>query len=116
MRTQQDYARHSWLLGMEALDTVRSYSPDAERTLREALRESGLRLYLGLCDLPYDVFFEAVPPPHRAFFAELELYFQSDDCICTHGVCHRLLVRGRAEQQAAVRSLRVNNLSVPMHW
>jgi serine/threonine protein phosphatase 1 len=84
LRTQQDYARHSWLLGMEALDTVRSYSPDAERTLREALREAGLRLYLGRCDLPYDVFFEAVPPPHRAFFAELELYFQSDDCICTH--------------------------------
>ena len=25
LRTQQDYACHSWLLGMEGLDTVRSY-------------------------------------------------------------------------------------------
>lgn len=84
LRTQQDYTRHSWLLGMEALDTVRSYSLEAERTLREALRDAGLRLYLGHCDLPYDVFFDALPASHRAFFAQLALSFQSDDCICTH--------------------------------
>ena len=45
LRTQTDYARHSWLLGMEALDTVRSYSPEAERTLRDAIAEAGLQLY-----------------------------------------------------------------------
>jgi serine/threonine protein phosphatase 1 len=84
LRTQRDYARHSWLLGMEALETVRSYSPEAERTLREAIREAGLRLYLGRCDLPYGVFFDAVPPSHRAFFAQLGLSYENDDCICTH--------------------------------
>ncbi len=84
LRTQKDHTRHSWLLGMEGLDTVRSYSPEAEGTLRDALREAGLRLYLGRCDLPYDVLFDAVPPSHRAFFAQLGLSFQSDDCICTH--------------------------------
>lgn len=83
-RTQNDHTRHSWLLGMTALDTVRSYSPAAERTLREAAGEAGLRLYLGRYDLPYGVFFDAVPPSHRQFFAQLRLSFQSSDCICTH--------------------------------
>ena len=84
LRTQMDYTRHSWLLGMEALSTIRSYSVQAERTLREALREAGLRLYLGRCALPYDAFFDVIPPSHRAFFAQLGLSFQNDDCICTH--------------------------------
>ena len=84
LRTQKDYARHSWLLGMEALDTVRSYSLEAERTLREALRDAGLRLYLGRCKLPYEVFFDALPPSHRAFFAQLAVSFHDADCICTH--------------------------------
>src|SRR5258707_998339 len=39
LRTREDYTRHSWLLGMEGLDTIRSYSPEAVRTLREALDE-----------------------------------------------------------------------------
>ena len=84
LRTRQDYTRQSWLLGMGALDTVRSYSPDAARMLRDACREAGLRLYLGGCDLPYDLFFDAVPPSHRAFFSQLALSFESDDCICSH--------------------------------
>jgi hypothetical protein len=41
-------------------------------------------LYLGRWELPYDVFFDAVPASHRAFFAELLLCYQSPDCICTH--------------------------------
>ena len=84
LRTQEDYTRHSWLLGMEALDTVRSYSVEAERTLREAACEAGLQLFLGRCSLPYDVFFNALPLLHRAFFGELVLSFHNDDCICPH--------------------------------
>ena len=84
LRTEEDYTRHSWLTGMEAVDTVRSYSPEAERTLRAALGKAGLRLYLGRCALPYEVFFDAVPPSHRAFFAQLWPCFQNGDCICTH--------------------------------
>ena len=29
LRTMRDYRRHSWLLGMEPLETIRSYSPAA---------------------------------------------------------------------------------------
>ncbi len=84
LRTRDDYSRHSWLLGMEALDTVRSYSAEAERTLREARREAGLRVYLGGFELPYGAFFDALPPDHRAFFDQLQLSHRTGDCICTH--------------------------------
>ncbi len=84
LRTQQDYACHSWLLGMEGLDTVRSYSPEAERALRGDVKEAGLRLYVGRYELAYDQFFDVLPESHRAFFAELVLFFESPDCICTH--------------------------------
>ena len=84
-RTQHDYARHSWLLGMEAFDTIRSYSVDAERTLRNAASDAGLQLYMGRCALPYEVFFEAMPPEHIRFFESLRLYHQTADCLCTHG-------------------------------
>ncbi len=84
LRTQKDYACHSWLLGMEGLDTVRSYSPEAERALREDVKEAGLRLYVDRYELAYDQFFDLLPEPHRAFFAALVLGFESPDCICTH--------------------------------
>jgi serine/threonine protein phosphatase 1 len=84
LRTRSDYRQHSWLLGMQPFDTIRSYSPEAERTLVEARRVAGLKVYLGECDLPYNAFFDAVPPSHHAFFDRLPLSFQNDDCICTH--------------------------------
>ena len=33
LRTFHDHRRHSWLLGMEAFDTIRSYSAEAEHVL-----------------------------------------------------------------------------------
>ena len=52
LRTLRDYARHSWLLGMERFDTIRSYSVDAARTLSEAVANAGAELTLGHCALP----------------------------------------------------------------
>ena len=85
LRTLRDYGRHSWLLGMEAFDTIRSYSVDAVGMLREAASNAGAQLYLGHCALPYEVFFDCVPPDHIRFFDGLRLYHQSADCLCTHG-------------------------------
>ena len=85
LRTQHDYGRHSWLLGMEAFDTIRSYSVDAERTLRTAVSDAGLQLYMGHCALPYEVFFESIPPEHIKFFETLQAYHKTADCVCTHG-------------------------------
>jgi serine/threonine protein phosphatase 1 len=84
LRTQGDHTRHSWLIGMEALDTVRSYSLTAARVLLEALSEAGLELYLGRRELPYKQFFDSLPASHRAFFAELLPFLKTPDCVCTH--------------------------------
>jgi hypothetical protein len=53
---------------MEAFDTIRSYSVDAARTLREAVAHAGAELYLEHCALPYESFFECVPADHIRFF------------------------------------------------
>jgi len=84
LATRSNYRRHSWLFGMEAFDTVRSYSPEADQIIRKTMRESGLQVYTGHQDLPYDAFFDAMPKSHTAFFDGLALSFQSEDCICAH--------------------------------
>jgi Calcineurin-like phosphoesterase len=92
-RTQHNYRRHSWLMAMEALTTIRSYSEQAEAELRVAMSESGLQLYLGRVRLPYDRFFASLPQAHRAFFDDLEPCFEADGCFCSHaGVDPRVAI------------------------
>lgn len=57
LRTLDDRTRHSWLVGMEALDTIRSYSEEAAITLTDAMAELGIRLFTEKAALPYDAFF-----------------------------------------------------------
>lgn len=85
LRTKDDYTHHSWLLGMEADDTIRSYSHEAADAIRAAAREARGDLYGGLCALPYELFFEALPPTHRQFFETLGLFHETPECLCTHG-------------------------------
>jgi serine/threonine protein phosphatase 1 len=85
LRTLRDYHCHSWLLGMEAFDTMQSYSVEAARTLREAKSHAGAGLYLGRGALPYEAFFDCVPQEHIRFLEGLRLYHQTADCVCTHG-------------------------------
>src|SRR6185437_14833040 len=73
LRTLHDPKRHSWLLGMEGLDTIESYSPHAARAVREAMADAGLQLYLGVGAVPYDLFFGAMPREHLRFFETLRL-------------------------------------------
>jgi serine/threonine protein phosphatase 1 len=84
LRTVADDSRHSWLLGMEGITTIRSYSPEAADVLRVAVQEQGPRLLLGRCRLPYHVFLDAMPPAHRDFLSTLSLCFDGRDCLCSH--------------------------------
>ena len=84
LQTQADYSKHLWLLGMEALTTVRSYSPEAAIALRKAMLDAGLELYTGGCELPYQLFFDVMPASHRTFFSELALWHESAECLCSH--------------------------------
>lgn len=83
--TCHDYTRHSWLVGMEALDTIRSYSPAAAKELSVALEEHGLRLFTYKMPLPYESFFNAMPSEHVEFFQQLEVFHRSPDILCVHG-------------------------------
>jgi len=85
LRTLSDHTRHSWLLGMEALETIRSYSTDAAEELRTALSKAGLRPYLGRGALPYQAFFDCVPHDHIQFFRSLRLFHRNADGVCSHG-------------------------------
>ena len=85
LRTLGDYGRHSWLLGMEAFETIHSYSVEASVALREAVSEAGPALFLGRHALPYDLFFENVPKAHLSFFESLLPFYEGSDGICVHG-------------------------------
>jgi serine/threonine protein phosphatase 1 len=85
LRTRRDYHHHSWLLGMEAFDTIRSYSVEAAETLRDAVSNAGASLYAGHCALPYEAFFDCMPKAHIEFFESLRWSYQGPDCVCTHG-------------------------------
>jgi serine/threonine protein phosphatase 1 len=85
LRTLRDHRRHSWLLGMEAFDTIRSYSVEAAARLHDAASRAGASLVLGDAALPYELFFEAMPASHLDFLERLSLYDRGPDCICAHG-------------------------------
>jgi serine/threonine protein phosphatase 1 len=85
LQTMRDHRRHSWITGMEAFDTIRSYSPDAERVLRQAIGSAGLAFYLRKTALPYEAFFDCVPRAHIEFFESLQPFHQNADCVCVHG-------------------------------
>jgi serine/threonine protein phosphatase 1 len=85
LRTLRDYRRHSWLLGMEAFETIGSYSAAAVDLLRAAAAMAGPRLVLGDCALPYETFVASVPEAHLVFFGGLLPYCRTADCVCVHG-------------------------------
>jgi serine/threonine protein phosphatase 1 len=85
LRTLHDHRRHSWLLGMQPFETIRSYSVEALETLREAMSNAGAELYVGHRELPYGAFFDCVPTDHLQFFERLRPYHRTADCVCAHG-------------------------------
>lgn len=85
LRSLHDPMRHSWLVGMEAMDTVKSYSEGAAEILTRAMEEYGSRLFFYKVALPYEAFFDAMPPEHLRFFRELKPYHRTPDVICVHG-------------------------------
>ena len=84
LATMDDYAKHSWLLGADAFETVASYSPAAAEKLRVAVDEAGTRLITDDVALPYEAFFEAVPDSHRRFFGGLRLFHKAEGAIFVH--------------------------------
>jgi serine/threonine protein phosphatase 1 len=85
LRTMRDSTDHSWLLGMDGLTTIASYSAEAAETIAAAARANRGALYDGSVALPYGQFFDAMPTAHRDFFATLRRCHETADCLCSHG-------------------------------
>lgn len=85
LRTHKDYTRHSWLLGMEGFQTVRSYSATAAERLREEAEKAGPRLVLERVQLPYELFFDSMPADHISFLTSLQTFCRTPDAVCVHG-------------------------------
>jgi serine/threonine protein phosphatase 1 len=101
--TYGDFTRHSWLLGMDAFDTIRSYSADAEVVLRAAIESADTEIYAGHVPLPYDAFFDQLPAAHLQFFIQLRSHHRSPDCVCAHaGVDPRLATLESQNRHALV--------------
>ena len=88
LRTLHDPCCHSWLLGMEAFDTITSYSKEAANVLREALQRDAMGVIMEKHPLPYSVFFAQVPSSHLRFFEGLRLFHRTADVTCVHGGIH----------------------------
>jgi serine/threonine protein phosphatase 1 len=84
LTTMRDHTRHSWLLNIEAFDTIASYSPEAAGTLRAELERNGPALFAAEIHLPYDDFFDQLPDSHSQFCTSLELHYQTEGAICVH--------------------------------
>ena len=98
LRSLSDPTRHSWILGMDAFATIASYSAVAAGVLRQALSEVGVRLLTESVELPYAVFFEAMPAEHVVFLRDLQLFYRSGEAVFVHGGVDWLV--GPVEQQS----------------
>jgi serine/threonine protein phosphatase 1 len=85
LRTYRDFTRHSWVLGMEAFETIRSYSQEAERLLRVELERAGLSLVTDRVRIPYEIFFNKMPDRHLDFLRNLKTCWRTPDAFCSHG-------------------------------
>ncbi len=85
LRTKHDYTRHSWLLSMEGLSTIASYSVQVATRIEEEIRSLGERLLFEAIPLSYGLFFEAMPTSHQNFFKDLQPHYRAAEVVCTHG-------------------------------
>ena len=84
LRTFDDYSRHSWLF-MGSFPTIESYSRAATKKIQSEIKKLGAKLILDHAQLPYDLFFDAMPKKHIDFFKSLKIYHRSPDAVCVHG-------------------------------
>jgi serine/threonine protein phosphatase 1 len=102
LHTLDDPRRHAWLLAMDAFPTIESYSPEAAAAIHAAAEEAGGRLYSEKPPLPYQLFFDAMPPAHKAFLRGLRAYAETSDVLCVHG---GIDARGGPPNEQSTKSL-----------
>jgi serine/threonine protein phosphatase 1 len=85
LETSRDFTRHSWILGMEAAETIQSYAPRAATEISARIADLGPRVILEKVRLPYELFFDAIPAEHMAFLSGLKAFFRAPEGVFVHG-------------------------------
>jgi serine/threonine protein phosphatase 1 len=85
LKSHRNHSFHSWILAMEAFDTIGSYSKEAVEVLSGAIKRVRGPLISGRSELPYDAFFDALPAEHLRFFQSLQRYHKTAGVLCVHG-------------------------------
>jgi serine/threonine protein phosphatase 1 len=84
LQSLHDPTKHGWLISMEALETISSYSEEVACHMAKALLEHGTRLFTLHLPLPYCAFFDAMPRKHLDFFQQLEAFYAEAGIVCAH--------------------------------
>jgi serine/threonine protein phosphatase 1 len=98
LRSWQDFTRHSWILGMEAIPTIQSYAPQAVAEISERLAELGPRMIMEKVRLPYELFFNAIPAEHMAFLSGLKSFYRAPEGVFVHGGLNPAIGKAEAQQ------------------
>ncbi len=85
LNTLNDPKRHSWFVGMDGETTVASYSQDVAALLKAEVQDKGIRLMTEKLAMPYERFFELMPPGHLDLLRSLVPYVRTPDVVCSHG-------------------------------
>ncbi len=86
LETLRDRRSTSWLVGMEGLTTVASYSKEAAEKLLAALRAGGPKILRGEATVPFELFFDIFPAAHAEFLTKrLVPFTRTEDVLCVHG-------------------------------
>jgi serine/threonine protein phosphatase 1 len=102
LRTRFDVTDHSWLMGMDGMTTIRSYSSDAAEALLRASDAEPTNLFESRIALPYDAFWRAVPSTHQRFFEGLKTYVETPDCLCVHAGLNPKIARPQDQTRDAL--------------
>ena len=84
LNTMENCTKHSWIISMEGLHIIKSYSETAYNEIITAAKEIGPTLITEYKPLPYDKFFEKVPERHIEFIKSMKNYYKVGHYIFTH--------------------------------
>lgn len=84
LQTLDDHTRHTWIVGMQGLATIRSYSATVAAKIEEAMHRAGPAMFTEKRQLPYQAFMSAMPPEHHEFFGELKYFKRTREAVCVH--------------------------------
>ena len=85
LRSFRDHTCHYWFLALDSFKTLASYSIEVASALRSEAERAGPALITGETPLPYEIFFDSLPPAHLQFLQNLVLYHRTRDVASVHG-------------------------------